>query len=398
MKRIVVLGATGSVGRSTLAVVRRHPERFEVVGMSAHRSVAALEALVAEFRPGAVAVADPAALAGRPDLTRAGWRAGPEGVDAMARLDDADVVVNAVVGAAGLGPTVAALEAGKRCALANKESLVAAGKLVLAAARRGGGELVPVDSEHSAILQCMGGARRNEVRRIILTASGGPFRQTDSETLERVTARMALRHPTWDMGAKISIDSATLANKALEVIEAHFLYGLPYDRIGVVVHPTSIVHSFVEFVDGSVLAQMGEPNMELPILHALTWPRRPADEILCNFDPMRSSPLVFDPVDEERFPLFALGVQAGRAGGAAPAVFNAANEVAVTAFLEGRVSFPGMAEVVAAALSGLAGRPAETMEEVLGADGAARRLAAAEVCRFGPPPTGNASDKHDRKA
>ena len=383
MKRIVVLGATGSVGRSALEVMRRHPTRFRIVGLSARRSVTALEALAREFTPDGVALADPAALDDRPDLVAAGWRAGPESVTELARLPQADVVLNAVVGAAGLQATITALEAGKRCALANKESLVAAGELVLEAARRGGGELVPVDSEHSAILQCMGGARRHEVRRIILTASGGPFRKTGMAELEQVTAGMALRHPTWNMGSKITIDSATLANKALEVIEAHFLYGLPYDRIDVVVHPTSIVHSLVEFVDGSVLAQMGEPTMELPILHALTWPRRPPDEKLCTFDPVQCSPLAFETVDEERFPLFALGVAAGRAGGAAPAVFNAANEAAVTAFLDGRVTFTGMADVVAAVLRGLEGRNARSLEQVVEVDHDARRLAEAEIAAAG---------------
>lgn len=379
MKRLAILGATGSVGLAALAVVRRHAARFRVVGLTARRSVGAMEALAAEFRPKAVALADLAALDGRPDLREAGWRTGPGALAAMATLPSADIVLNAIVGAAGLRHTIAALEAGKRCALANKESLVAAGALVLEAARRGGGELVPVDSEHSAILQCIGGARRKEVRRIILTASGGPFRQTDRAALEGVDAGMALRHPTWEMGAKISIDSATLANKALEVIEAHFLYGLPYDRIEVVVHPTSIVHSFVEFVDGSVLAQMGEPTMELPILHALTWPRRPPDDMLCTFDPLRSSPLAFEPVDTDRFPLFGLGVEAGRAGGAAPAAFNAANEVAVKAFLEGRVTFTSMSGVVAGALHALEGRAAGTLEEILQVDRDARRHAASLI-------------------
>lgn len=382
MTTVAVLGATGSVGRSTLSVIRRHPGRFRVAAMSGHRSVGKLERLAAEFGARELAVADARAMADRPDLLAAGWRGGPEGVAELAALPGVDVVVNAVVGAAGLPPTLAALEAGKRCALANKESLVAGGALVLAAARRGGGELVPVDSEHSAILQCIGSARRDEVHRIILTASGGPFRETDAGTMREADASMALKHPTWEMGAKITIDSATLANKALEVIEAHFLYGLPYDRIEVVVHPTSIVHSFVEFVDGSVLAQLGEPNMELPVLHALTWPRRPPDPVLRGFDPVALSPLAFEPVDEDRFPLFRLGVNAGRAGGAAPAVFNAANEVAVEAFLSGRVTFFGMAEVVGAVLATLDGRGARDLDEVLRADRDSRRLAAEEVERI----------------
>ncbi|MYA63595.1 MAG: 1-deoxy-D-xylulose-5-phosphate reductoisomerase [Gemmatimonadetes bacterium] len=383
MTGVAVLGATGSVGRSTLAVVRRHPARFRVVAMSVHRSVGELERLAAEFGTRELAVAESSALNGRPDLQAAGWRSGPEGVVELTALPGVDVVVNAVVGAAGLPPTLAALQAGKRCALANKESLVAAGELVLEAAHRGGGELVPVDSEHSAILQCIGSARHEEIHRLILTASGGPFRETGAEALKMATASMALRHPTWEMGAKITIDSATLANKALEVIEAHFLYGLPYERIEVVVHPTSIVHSFVEFVDGSVLSQMGSPTMELPILHALTWPRRPPDPVLRGFDPVELSPLVFEPVDEERFPHFRLGVNAGRAGAAAPAVFNAANEVAVEAFLSGRVTFLGMSEVVAAVLEALEGRSARDLQEVLQVDRAARRRAAAEVERIG---------------
>lgn len=382
MKRIALLGATGSVGSATLEVVRRHPDLFRIVALSADRSVDALEEFATEFEPHLVAMADPTALQRRPDLVDAGWLCGPDGLLQIAAADGVDIVVNAVVGAAGLRPTITALECGKRCALANKESLVAAGDLVLEAAQRGGGELVPVDSEHSAILQCIGGARPNEVRRIILTASGGPFRGTGAEELGMVSASMALRHPTWDMGAKISIDSATLANKALEVIEAHYLYDIPYDRIEVVVHPTSIVHSFVEFSDGSILAQMGEPNMELPILHALTWPRRAIDRSLCTFDPIAWSPLAFEPVDEERFPLFGLGVAAGRSGGAAPAVFNAANEVAVTAFLEGSINFPGMSDVVASALKGMEGRTARTLDEVVRADRDARRLAAAAVSRL----------------
>ena len=379
MKRLAILGATGSVGTSTLAVVRRHPERFEVVALSARRSVGALEVLATEFGVRDVAVAEASGLEDRPDLLDAGWRTGPDSVARLARLPGVDVVVNAVVGAAGLQPTVGALETGKRCALANKESLVAAGEVVLEAARRGGGELVPVDSEHSAILQCIGSARRDEVHRLILTASGGPFRETGADVLERADAVMALKHPTWEMGAKISIDSATLANKALEVIEAHFLYGLSYDHIDVVVHPTSIVHSFVEFVDGSVLAQLGEPTMELPILHALTWPRRPSDPELRNFDPIASSPLVFEPVDEVRFPLFRLGVDAGRSGGAAPAVFNAANEIAVEAFLNGEVTFPGMSEVVGWALETLGSATATTLDEVLRVDRTARQCAAEKV-------------------
>ena len=255
---------------------------------------------------------------------------------AAATLASVDIVVNAVVGAAGLDATLAALRAGKRVALANKETLVTAGELVTAAARAGGGEVVPVDSEHSAILQCLGRRPASDVRRLMLTASGGPFRGWTREQLERATVAEALRHPTWRMGRKITVDSATLANKALEVIEAHFLFGVPYDRIEVVVHPQSVVHSFVEFIDGSVLAQVGMPSMELPVLYALTHPERLPDDGVAPFDPVAASPLTFERVRADDFPALALGMAAGRAGGAAPAVFNAANEQAVALFLEGR--------------------------------------------------------------
>ncbi len=284
-----------------------------------------------------------------------------------------DIVLNAVVGAAGLEATLAALGAGKRVALANKETLVMAGSLVTAACASGGGEIVPVDSEHSAILQCITGRPGVEVRRVIITASGGPFRQWTPEQLERATLEDALRHPTWKMGRKITVDSATLANKALEVIEAHFLFGLPYDRIEVVVHPQSIVHSFVEFVDGSVLAQVGVPSMELPVLYALTHPDRLADSGVPPFDPVACSPLTFEPIRADQFPAFALGVAAGRAGGAAPAVFNASNEAAVALFLDGRIRFADIGPAIASALDAFSGLCGDSREAIVAADAAARR-------------------------
>jgi len=249
--RVVVLGSTGSIGRSTLDVVARHPDRFRVVGLAANRSLDALAEQVERFGPGVAVLADGAALDGAVDLPQARWESGRDAVLELSALPGADVVVNALVGAAGLEPTIRALKSGKRLALANKESLVAGGVLVERAAAEGGGELVPVDSEHSAVLQCLEGCRRERVRRIILTASGGPFRGLSPEELARVEPADALDHPTWSMGSKITVDSATLANKALEVIEAHVLYGLDYDRIDAVVHPQSVVHSFVELVDGS---------------------------------------------------------------------------------------------------------------------------------------------------
>jgi 1-deoxy-D-xylulose-5-phosphate reductoisomerase len=293
-------------------------------------------------------------------------------VEAATR-DDVDVVLNAVVGAAGLEATLAALAHGKRVALANKETLVMAGGLVTEACRAGGGEIVPVDSEHSAILQCITGRPGVEIQRIIITASGGPFRQWSAEQLEQATLEDALRHPTWRMGRKITVDSATLANKALEVIEAHYLFGLPYDRIEVVVHPQSVVHSFVEFVDGSVLAQLGVPSMELPILYALTHPDRIPDSGVPRFDPVSLSPLTFESLRAEQFPAFALGVAAGRRGGVAPAVFNASNEAAVALFLDGRIRFSDIGVAIANAVDALAELPGDTRESILRADSAARR-------------------------
>jgi len=371
--RVAVLGSTGSIGESTLAVLARHPDRFELVGITAHRSVDRLLAQDQACMPGQVVVADPAALRALPSPP-VHWRAGREALLALAEDPDVDVVVNALVGYAGLEPTLRALRAGKRVALANKESLVAGGSLVLEALRQGNGKLVPVDSEHSAILQCLEGSPTRSVACITLTASGGPFRGRSAESLRNVRPADALKHPTWSMGAKITIDSATLANKALEVIEAHILYGVGYDQIRAVVHPQSIIHSFVEFVDGSVLAQMGFPTMELPILYALTWPERLDDPVLRTFDPLQASPLTFEPIDLEAFPMFGVGVEAGRRGGAAPTVFNAANEVVVGAFLSDKLSFPGMADTVARALDALGGQPIMGLEDVQAVDRETREL------------------------
>ncbi len=379
MKRIAILGATGSIGRATLSVAQRHPDRFKVVAVCARRSVAELAVQVAEHGVGRAVLADPEALGDSDRLPPADWRAGPDEVIALVNDPEVDVVVNAIVGSVGLQATLAALEAGKRLALANKESLVAGGPLVRAAADKGGGELIPVDSEHSAILQCLEGYDPSSVARLVLTASGGPFRSLRPEQLADVTPREALRHPTWNMGPKITVDSATLANKALEVIEARFLYDIAYDRIDAVIHPQSVVHSFVEFRDGSVLAQLGFPTMELPILYALSHPERACDPALRTFDAIRSSPLTFEEVDPERFPLFALGVQAGKRGGTVPSVYNAANEVAVHSFLNGDVSFLGIADVVAHAMDHVPRRNVEVVDDVLEADAAARVAARAFV-------------------
>jgi 1-deoxy-D-xylulose-5-phosphate reductoisomerase len=371
VKGVAILGATGSIGRSALAVLDQHPGRFRAVALTAHRNGAALLGLAERYRPSLAVVADGPVPPGAGGA--AAWRTGRQALLEAATHPDADIVLNALVGAAGLEPTLAALVAGKRVALANKESLVCGGPLVLDAARRGGGELLPVDSEHSAVFQCLAGARPADVARIVLTASGGPFRGMPAERLAAVTPADALRHPTWDMGAKITIDSATLANKALEVIEAHFPFGVGYDRIEAVVHPQSIIHSMVEMVDGSVLAQLGFPTMELPVLYALAHPER-LPYACRRFDPVAAGALTFEPVRADCFPAFGLGLAAGRAGGTAPAVFNAANEVAVAAFLDGRLSFPGIADAIEAALAAWPGGPAGSLAEVLEADAWARRV------------------------
>jgi len=377
--RVAILGSTGSIGRSALEVIRRHSDRFKVVALGANRSLGLLAAQVAEHSPGKAVLAQEGVLRNHEDLPPADWREGREGLLEITQDPEVDVVVNALVGAAGLEPTLSTLEAGKRLALANKESLVAGGDLVVASARRGGGELIPVDSEHSAILQCLEGYEMDSVARMVLTASGGPFRGRTLEDLWEVRPSHALNHPTWSMGAKITVDSATLANKALEVIEAHFLYGIGYDSLDVVVHPQSIVHSFVEFVDGSVLAQLGFPTMELPILYAMSYPERLEDLQLQTFDPVRASPLVFEEVDRSTFALFTLGEQAGREGGASPAVYNAANEIAVAAFLGEIIRFPEMADVVFRALDALSGEGAGDLEQVLRIDLEARKVAEAAV-------------------
>jgi 1-deoxy-D-xylulose-5-phosphate reductoisomerase len=370
MRGVAILGSTGSIGRSTLAVLDRQRDHFRVAALTAGSNLDLLERQAADWRPGFVGVVEPP----RPN----GVPSGPGVLVQAATREDVDIVVNAVVGAAGLDATLAALRAGKRVALANKETLVMAGELVLAAAREGGGELVPVDSEHSAVLQCLT-ASGTAPARLILTASGGPFRDWAPERVAAATVEEALRHPTWRMGRKITVDSATLANKALELIEARFLFGLPYDALEVVVHPQSIVHAFVEFCDGSVVAQLGFPTMELPILYALTHPARLPDTGIPRFDPVSAGPLSFEPVRRDVFRAFHLGVEAGRMGGTAPAAFNAANEVAVAAFLGGRLSFGGIADVIDAAMAAHAPTPADTLAAVRDADARARSTASSRI-------------------
>ncbi len=364
---IALLGSTGSIGTTALRVIARQESRFSVSALTAYNNAPLLREQEREFAPSFVGIVNPG------DGSSNGWRVGAECLIEAATRPDADIVLNAIVGAAGLDATIAALRAGKRVALANKETLVIAGELVAAACREGGGEIVPVDSEHSAILQCIAGRPLDSVRRVILTASGGPFRGWSRDQLSRVTVAEALEHPTWKMGRKISVDSATLANKALEVIEAHFLFGLPYDKIEVVVHPQSIIHSFVEFVDGSVIAQMSIPTMELPVLYALTHPERVVDDGVPSFNPVDVSPMTFESVARDQFPALELGISAGRAGGAAPAVFNAANECAVARFLSGKIGFDDIPRAIESSLAKLGGLPSSTRDDLLAADAGARR-------------------------
>jgi 1-deoxy-D-xylulose-5-phosphate reductoisomerase len=363
---VAILGSTGSIGQSTLRVLARHRDRFRVIALTALDSDGLLGRQAQEC---GAAIAQTVNRNGRQALVE------------VASHPDVEIVVNAIVGSAGLEATLAALRAGKRVALANKETLVMAGQLVLCAAREGEGEVVPIDSEHSAVLQCLTGRTGPAgLRRLILTASGGPFRDWPAARVREASIEEALNHPTWRMGRKISVDSATLANKALEVIEAHHLFGLSYEALSVVVHPQSIVHAFVEFVDGSVLAQMGFPNMELPILYALTHPERLPDGGITRFDPVQAGPLTFEPARDHDFPLLRLGVEAGRCGATMPAVFNAANEIAVEAFLAGRIRFGRIAEIVAEALGRHTPARADTLESILDADRQAREEARRLCC------------------
>ncbi len=374
-RRISLLGSTGSIGRQTLDVAAACS--FSVAALTAHRSGALLEEQARRFQPELAVCVDPAAAA---DLkvrladTQVRVASGPEGLLEAAALPSADTVVTAVVGVAGLEPTLAAIRAGKRIALANKETLVCAGELVMDQAEAHGAEIVPVDSEHSAIFQCLQGCRdRGEVRRLILTASGGPFFGWSREALAGVTPVQALKHPNWSMGAKITVDSATLMNKGLEYIEAMRLYRMPPEKISIVVHRESIVHSLVEYCDNAVLAQMGAPDMRLPIQYALTWPERtpgPAQPL----DLLNCPSLTFQAPDYDVFPCLGLALGAARTGGTATAVLNGANEAAVALFLEEKLSFPGIAERVGLALERLPVVQKPSLEEILEADRAARAL------------------------
>lgn len=377
MRRVAVLGATGSIGSSALDVIARHPDRLQAQTLVAGRNVEALIALCLTHRPAHAAIADEQGYAAlRDGLRTAGLdteaHAGMAAIDALAADRDNDTVVAAIVGAAGLSSTLAAARAGKRLLLANKESLVLAGELLTAAARNAGATIVPIDSEHNAIFQCLPNAEAHAgLKRIQLTASGGPFRGRSRAELADVTPAQAVAHPKWSMGPKISVDSATLMNKGLEVIEAHHLFGVPGARIDVLVHPQSLVHSLVEFVDGSMLAQLGLPDMRTALAVGFAWPERIASGV-AGLDLLAHGRLDFEPPDLDAFPCLRLAYAALAAGGSAPAVLNAANEEAVSAFLQGRIGFLSIPALVEEALQGMSHAAADSLDALLDADAAAR--------------------------
>ena len=368
-RKISILGATGSVGTSTLDLVERSPDRFEVIALTAGSDAAGLAAAARRTGARLAVIADGSRLAELKAMLAGTDCRAATGADALneAAAGEANWVMAAIVGCAGLSPVMAAIEAGRTVAFANKEALVSAGALMTDAAARHGATLLPVDSEHNAIFQCLAGSRREDVSKLILTASGGPFRTTSDEDIRVATPAQAVAHPNWSMGAKISVDSATLMNKGLELIEAHHLFGLPSDRIDVLIHPQSVVHSLVEFVDGSVLAQLGSPDMRVPIAYALAWPERmatPAERL--NLSAIRS--LEFEQPDLQRFPALRIARQALEQGGAAPTILNAANEVAVASFLAMRIDFLEIANLVEQALDRATAPAPTSIEEVIALD------------------------------
>lgn len=375
-RKVSILGATGSVGSSTLDLVRRSPERFEVIALTAWTNASALAEAARQTGARLAVIADETRLPELKDeLSGSGCHAAG-GKEALleAAAGEADWVMAAIVGCAGLEPVMAAVEAGRTVALANKESLVTAGSLMTEAARRAGATILPVDSEHNAIFQCLAGNRPQDVARLILTASGGPFRTATAETMAGATPEQAVAHPNWSMGAKISVDSATMMNKGLELIEAHHLFGLSGDQIDILVHPQSVIHSLVEYVDGSVIAQLGSPDMRIPIAHALAWPERmptPADRL----DLVRIRSLEFEEPDLGRFPALRLAREALSSDAAAPIVLNAANEVAVAAFLDRRIGFAEIARTVERALGGIVTAPPNSIADVIDIDREVREKA-----------------------
>jgi len=384
VKGIAVLGSTGSIGVNTLDVAGRHPDRYRVVALSANRDVLGILAQCREFRPQLAAMADPDSARGLEQALAAEGistevMAGAAGLEAVATHPDAAFLMAAIVGAAGVLPTLAAVRLGRRILLANKEALVVSGALFMTAARASGAQILPIDSEHNAVFQCLpvdfaDGLKQAGVERILLTASGGPFRRHSLEELSHVTPDQACSHPNWDMGRKISVDSATMMNKGLEVIEARWLFDARPEQIHVVVHPQSIIHSMVQYVDGSVLAQLGNPDMRTPIAHALAWPDRHSSGV-ASLDLFEIARLDFEPPDLQRFPCLRLAFEAIAAGGTAPAVLNAANEVAVARFLSGGLAFPGIADVVERTVAEYPHETADDLDHLLVTDAQARVLA-----------------------
>lgn len=375
MKKLAILGSTGSIGKNTLEVISRHRDRFKVTALAARNNIEMLEAQIREFKPEVVAVFDKSAAE---SLRKKGLPVeileGEQGMIEAATLDDVDMVVSAIVGSAGLLPTYEAVKAGKDIGLATKEAMVMAGNIIMSEAAKRGVSIIPVDSEHSAVFQCLDGRDKDEVEKIILTASGGPFIKRSAEELVNVTPAEALNHPNWDMGRKISIDSATLMNKGLEVIEAYWLFGVPVDKIGVIIHPQSIIHSMVSFIDGSVISQMSVPDMKGPISYALSYPKR-LSNILPSLNLAKIKELTFEEPDLKKYPSLALTYEALNAGGTMPCVLNAANEIAVEAFLNERISFMGIPAVVADTMAEHEVLKGETIEEVISASEWARKKA-----------------------
>jgi 1-deoxy-D-xylulose-5-phosphate reductoisomerase len=380
MRRVTILGATGSVGTSTLDIVERHPDRFTVEALTASSNVEALAVAAKRTRSRIAVIADDGRLEALRVLLAGTDCVAAAGKHALAEVasGDADLVMASIVGCAGLEPTMAAVEAGKTVALANKEAMVAAGELMTAAARQSGSIILPVDSEHNAIFQCLGGKNCDNVSRLILTASGGPFRTWDAERMASATPEEAVAHPNWSMGAKISVDSASMMNKGLELIEAHHLFGLPSEKIDIAVHPQSVIHSMVEYVDGSVIAQMGSPDMRIPIAHALAFPDR-VETGAQKLDFRMLGDLSFEIPDEVRFPSLRLARQALEAGGAAPVVLNAANEIAVGAFLDRRIPFSGIVAMVEQALQRSTAPAPRSIAEVMDIDSEVRETLTAAL-------------------
>lgn len=380
MKNIALLGSTGSIGRQTVEVALANPDKIKIKALVAHKNDELLEEQIRTLQPDLAVLSDKEAAArlmkryhGRTEIL-----AGEEGVLAAATYAGADTVLASMVGYAGLRPTLAAINCGKNIALANKETLVAAGSIVMQAVADKGVSLTPVDSEHSAIFQALRGGKENEVKRLIITASGGPFRGRKRSELENVTLAECLNHPNWSMGKKVTLDSSTLANKGLEVIEAHWLFNMPYEKIAVVVHPQSIVHSLVEFCDGSVIAQMGDPDMRLPIQYALSWPER-YPYAFDQLDLVKYGSLTFEAPDLEAFPSLKIAIDCGKAGGTLPCAFNAANEEAVNAFLEGKIKYLDIPYITATVTQKHRSVATPTIEDIEVADAAARRAAQALI-------------------